>query len=1042
MNLTQPSQLCDVLGIPFSDQQLDAIAAPLAPAVVIAGAGSGKTTVMAARVVWLVGSGQVQPGNVLGLTFTRKAAGELGGRIRRALADAGLADADSGEPLISTYDAFAGRLIDEHGLLLGFEPGLRMISGAVPYRLAARVVAEATTGVEALAAFTPATVAERVVALAREMRSHLVTPEQVIAHGEQFLASLDAAPRRSGTQEYKAILDARQTVAARRELVDLVIAYERRKAVLGYVEFADQMAMAARLAAEVPAVSSALREQFGAVLLDEYQDTSAAQAGLLRGLFSGPDADHGRGHPVTAVGDPCQAIYGWRGAAAGNILDFAVDFPGPDQTPAATYPLTTNRRSGQRILDAANEIAAQLRAEPTLSSHDLDFSLVAPSGTPAGRVEVVGFDTWPAELAALADRVADLSARGEVSNWSEVAVLCRTNTQVAAVFTALTERDIPAEIVGLGGLLDVPLVAEVVATLTVLADPTANPATIRLLTSSRWAIGLADLAMLGRRAVELARASAQDGAAAEQPDRAAEELPSLLEAVGDPGPGPYSPQARARLREFAAEIGALRRHAGDNLVELVSRVIAHTGVAVEAEVAHPGSSAPLGVLVQAVSGFVEVDADSGVNGLLAWFAAEREYDGGLDQAVSSDANSVKVLTVHKAKGLEWEVVFLPALVEKVFPSDRVSDDWVRAAAALPHPLRGDRSALPQLGAVSHKRLDSYHAELRDLARLSEDRLAYVAVTRARRLLIASSHVWAADLANPRAQSVYGGTLAVHADAVQVVDAPAATNPLAITAAAVDWPDLGSGESVELRRAAAAMVTTAREQLRAERAAIDTDSDAESLAQARRWRAVAEQLVARELADRRAAQSVNVDYLSVTGVGRLSRDPQAFAAGLRRPMPRLVGDAQRWGVGFHQWLENRFARQSSLLDEEPELELAGADFDHLRATFEAGPYADAVPTAVEAPFTLVLGGRLVRGRIDAVFATPDGGAQVVDWKTGRVAAADPMQLACYRLAWAELSGLDPEQVDAVFYDLHTGVVVRPGHLPGREELTRLLVERLD
>jgi DNA helicase-2/ATP-dependent DNA helicase PcrA len=1041
MNLTQPSQLGDLLGIPFSDQQLDAIAAPLAPAVVIAGAGSGKTTVMAARVVWLVGSGQVQPGNVLGLTFTRKAAGELGGRIRRALADAGLADPDSGEPLISTYDAFAGRLIDEHGLLLGFEPGLRMISGAVPYRLAARVVAEATTGLEALAAFTPATVAERVVALAREMRSHLVTPEQVIAHGEQFLASLGAAPRRSGTQEYKAILDARQTVAARRELVELVIAYERRKAVLGYVEFADQMAMAARLAAEVPPVSSALREQFGAVLLDEYQDTSAAQAGLLRALFSGPDAECGRGHPVTAVGDPCQAIYGWRGAAAGNILDFAGDFPCADGSVAATYPLTTNRRSGQRILDAANEVAAELRAEPALTGHDLDFTLVAPTGTPAGRLEVVGFDTWPEELAALADRVADLSARGEVANWSEIAVLCRTNTQVAAVFTALTERDIPAEIVGLGGLLDVPLVAEVVAVLTVLADPTANPATIRLLTSSRWAIGLADLALLGRRAVELARASAQADTGADQPDRDVEELPSLLEAVGDPGPGPYSAEARTRLREFAAEIGALRRHAGDNLVELVSRVIAQTGVAVEAEVAHPGSSAPLGVLVQAVSGFVEVDADSGVNGLLAWFAAEREYDGGLDQAVSSDANSVKVLTVHKAKGLEWEVVFLPALVEKVFPSDRVSDDWVRAAAALPHPLRGDRSALPQLGAVSHKRLDSYHAELRDLARLSEDRLAYVAVTRARRLLIASSHVWAADLANPRAQSVYSGRLAAHADAVQTVEAPAATNPLVITAAAVDWPDLGSGESLELRRAAAAMVTAAREQLRKDGVA-DTDSDAESLAQARRWRAVAEQLVARELADRRAAQSVNVDYLSVTGVGRLSRDPQAFAAGLRRPMPRLVGDAQRWGVGFHQWLENRFARQSSLLDEEPELELAGADFDHLRATFEAGPYADAVPVAVEAPFTLVLGGRLVRGRIDAVFATPDGGAQVVDWKTGRVAAADPLQLACYRLAWAELSGLDPDRVDAVFYDLHTGVVVRPDHLPGRDELTRLLVERLD
>jgi DNA helicase-2/ATP-dependent DNA helicase PcrA len=1042
MNLTHPGQLCDLLGIPFSDQQLAAITAPLAPAVVIAGAGSGKTTVMAARVVWLVGSGQVEAGSVLGLTFTRKAAGELGGRIRRALADAGLVEADSGEPLISTYDAFAGRLIDEHGLLLGFEPGMRMISGAVPYRLAARVVAETTAPLTALAAFTPATVAERVVALAREMRSHLVTPEQVIAHGEAFVASLDAAPRRAGTQEYRAISDARQTAAARRELVDLVIAYEHRKAVLGYVEFADQMAMAARLAAEVPTVSQTVRAQFRAVLLDEYQDTSAAQAGLLRGLFSGPEAEQGRGHPVTAVGDPCQAIYGWRGAAAGNILDFARDFPCADASVAATYPLTTNRRSGQRILDAANQIAVELRAEPALSSHGLDFALVAPTGTPTGRVELRNYQTWPDELDALADRIADLSARGEVGSWSDIAVLCRTNAQVAAVFTALTERDLPAEIVGLGGLLDVPLVAEVVATLTVLADPTANPATVRLLTSPRWAIGLADLALLGRRAKELARAADDPSDQVEAFGPSSQELPSLLEAAGDPGPGPYSTDARARLREFAAEIAALRRHTGDNLVELVTRVISQTSVAIEAEVAHPGSSAPLGVLVQAVSGFVEVDADSGLNGLLAWFTAERDYDGGLDQAVASDANSVKVLTAHKAKGLEWEVVLVPALAEKVFPADRVSDDWVRAAAVLPHPLRGDRSALPELGPVSHKRLETYHTELRELARLSEDRLAYVAVTRARRLLIASSHVWSGELANPRAQSVYAATIAAHADVVQPVDAPAVTNPLIVTAAAINWPDLGAGEAFELRTAAAAMVTAGRERLRHhDQVSLDA-ADGESSAQARRWRAAIEQLATRELADRRAAQTVNVDYLSVTGVGRLNRDPKGFAAALRRPMPRLVGDAQRWGVGFHQWLENRFARQASLLDEEPQLELAGADFDHLRTVFETGPYADAVPLAVETPFTLVLAGRLVRGRIDAVFATADGGAQVVDWKTGRVAAADPLQLACYRLAWAELSGLDPTRVDAVFYDLHSGQVVRPVDLPTRAELAALLAQRLD
>jgi DNA helicase-2/ATP-dependent DNA helicase PcrA len=155
------------------------------------------------------------------------------------------------------------------------------------------------------------------------------------------------------------------------------------------------------------------------------------------------------------------------------------------------------------------------------------------------------------------------------------------------------------------------------------------------------------------------------------------------------------------------------------------------------------------------------------------------------------------------------------------------------------------------------------------------------------------------------------------------------------------------------------------------------------------------------------------------------------------MPRAVSEAQRWGIGFHQWLEDRFRNQSQLLDGDDGLEFAGDDFEQLRKGFEAGPYATAVPAAIETPFTLVLGGRLVRGRIDAVFTAEDGRAQVVDWKTGDARRADPLQLACYRLAWAELNGLPVEQVDAVFYDLHSAEVVRPPNLPDRAGLETLL-----
>ena len=127
------------------------------------------------------------------------------------------------------------------------------------------------------------------------------------------------------------------------------------------MDFSDQIALAARLAPRLPEVGEAERERFKVVLLDEYQDTSVAQALMLTRLFSGPDAAHGLGHPVTAVGDPNQAIYGWRGASVSNILEFPEAFPSTGGR-AASYPLTVNRRSDTRILDAANHLAAELYA--------------------------------------------------------------------------------------------------------------------------------------------------------------------------------------------------------------------------------------------------------------------------------------------------------------------------------------------------------------------------------------------------------------------------------------------------------------------------------------------------------------------------------------------------------------------------------------------------------------------------------------------------------------------------------------------------------
>lgn len=1041
---TQPGEVGDVLGLPFSPQQLDAITAPLEPGVIIAGAGSGKTTVMAARVVWLVGTGAVRPEQVLGLTFTRKAAAELSGRVRSALVRSGVLDAagvdDAGEQLVMTYDAFAARLVSDHGLRIGVDGGTRTITGAARWRLASRVVAREPGPFAAITRLRPDSVTERVLELDSSLRSHLVDTPRVRAHAEEFLAAVEQAPRWRGNL-YASLRTAASAAAERLEVAELADAYAAAKATAGVVEFADQMAIAARLAREAPEVSEALRGEFAVVLLDEYQDTSSAQAELLRALFSGADPATGRGHPVTAVGDPCQAIYGWRGAAASNITTFAQAFPRADGRPATAYALTVNRRSGQVILDAANELSQPLRRDRTLAWDGIDVDLVAPEGTQPGAITVASFDTWPGEVAWVADHVVAAHDEGRVRRWSDVAVLTRRNEHIGGLFAELRDRGVPVEIVGLGGLLDVPEVADVVAVLRVLADVTANPALVRVLTGPRWAIGPGDLAALGRRAAELAGLERGDAGFADavratlargEPSAAV----SLAEALADPGAGPYSEEGRARLAACAAELRALRRTAGEPVPDVVRRVVDTLGLEVELALAGPEGGRQLAAFVAAASEYTDVDGDGSLVGLLAYLDAEREHGTGLEQAVVSDADSVKLLTIHKAKGLEWELVVLPALADRVFPSDRATGNWLTSSGTLPSDLRGDAASIPQLADVSDAATKAYRDDLKDELRRGDDRLAYVAVTRARQQLVATTHAWYPGLGRPRVPSPYFRTLE-RRGSLAVAEEVSADNPYSGSALVRPWPQPLDPVAFARRAEAADAVARARAEQLAGRPVADAVATLDEAARLAEWDGATRRLLAEARALRARPGAVLPPYLSTSNLVALHADPEQFRLDLLRPMPRAPLAATRDGEQFHAWLERRFAGAPSLPVDDEGQPQASERLDALVAAFEAGPWADRVPVAVEVPFALVLGGRVVRGRIDAVYADA-GRFAVVDWKTGRAQRADPLQLAVYRLAWAELHGVDPADVDALFVDVLTGTAVRPRVLAGRAALENLVV----
>ncbi|MGH8862935.1 MAG: UvrD-helicase domain-containing protein, partial [Jatrophihabitantaceae bacterium] len=309
---------------PPTPEQAAVVESPLAPAVVIAGAGSGKTETMAARVVWLVANRLVRPDEVLGLTFTRKAAAELGKRIRSRLSQwrhvverdrpdeqEALAELLAGEPTVLTYAAYAGRMVAEHALRLGAEPDARLISQAVGWQLA-DAVSRRYQGELPGDIGAPSSVPRYLLAMSGQFADHLVDADQVEALCDRTLEWFHRLPpghniRAEYPGDTRAFID---STRHRRELLPLVRAFAEAKAALPAVDFADQMTLAARVA-RLPEVVGVERGRFAAVLLDEYQDTGHAQVETLRGLF-------GDGHPVTAVGDPFQSIYGWRGASAGN----------------------------------------------------------------------------------------------------------------------------------------------------------------------------------------------------------------------------------------------------------------------------------------------------------------------------------------------------------------------------------------------------------------------------------------------------------------------------------------------------------------------------------------------------------------------------------------------------------------------------------------------------------------------------------------------------------------------------------------------------
>ncbi|WP_422754694.1 ATP-dependent helicase [Micromonospora sp. WMMD708] len=1129
-----PVELARLLRLPApTAEQAAIIAAPVAPLLVVAGAGSGKTETMAARVVWLVANSYVRPEQILGLTFTRKAAGELAHRVRTRLdqlvrrlgrrARNPLDDPLAGEPTVATYHSYAGRIVTEHGLRAGYEPTTRLLTEASRWQLVDLLVRNYDGDMSEVDRM-PSTVTDAVLALAGELDEHLVDPDTLAAWTGRFFAEVQSHPGRV----YADVRRALQLQRTRLKLLPLVRAYARRKDDFEAMDFADQLARAARVARDHPAVGAVERDRYRVVLLDEYQDTSHAQVVLLNHLFGG-------GHPVTAVGDPCQSIYGWRGASAGTLDRFPTDFARADGTPADVMSLTTSWRNRPEILGVANALSVPLRAagarvpelHAALSVRD-PIPHRSPRGRAAGTVHCALLPTYVDEADWIADSVlaawrgaarmpGALPEHIPVSQRPPTAVLVRVRSQIPAIEAALRARGLPVEVVGLGGLLDTPEVRDVVCTLRVLADPTDGAALLRLLTGARWRIGPRDLVALHRRARAIARArrevTGDDG-----PEIVVDALDeaSLVEALADLGPAQaYSAEGYARLRSYGMELALLRYRLDQTLPELIADVERTIGLDVEVAVraGRDGTGdaglarGHLDALGDVAARFSGETPAATLAGFLAYLAAAEDEERGLSPGeVEVVDGAVQVLTAHAAKGLEWDVVAVAGLTRGGWPGQvRNSDQWLGGLGVLPFPLRGDADGLPalDLAEVTDQRgVARAVADFTDAWRAHDEReerrLAYVAVTRPRRLLLCSGYWWGEGTKRFRGPSVllrevYDACL-TGGDGLLIDEwapepAGDAVNPTTALVLRAEWPADPLGPRRPALTDAAALVrrfladpdaahrasapgtpTVAGPQsvgpppvdravagppAAGAQAADPQPAAGESAApepdpEVVRWRREADLLLAERAELLRQAEAVEVtlpDHLSVTQLVALRRDPAQLARTLRRPMPTPPSPYARRGTAFHAWLESRFGIDRLLdVDELPGAADADAAPDgalaELQERFLASEWADRVPVEVEVPFATVLAGVVVRGRMDAVFSRPGGRYDVVDWKTGRQptgaeAEVVAVQLAVYRLAWAELAGVPVDRVGAAFHYVREGVTVRPADLLDADGLTAII-----
>lgn len=973
------------------------------PTLVIAGAGSGKTELMTVRILYLVANEFATPNQILGLTFTKKAASELSARVLRSLYlmretslwPEGL-DQDFLPPYITTYNSFGNEVFRQNALAVGYEPDSQVLTEAGGVALAKELLRSLNLNeLPQLENWEKSVdyLVERTLALSAELTDNMATATEAKRVFEDFIEHVSRLPKTpDGSSERFAYIDGYLADAEQNLLfLELADRYQQLKQDRNLVDFSDQVALALK------ALNAGANLAYKFVMLDEYQDTSAIQVSLLSKLFAGG--------PVMAVGDPNQAIYGWRGASDANLIGFHSDFGEGE-----TITLSTCWRSGESIVAAANQLSAPLAVGSAITP------VILQSVKASSPISAEVFQSLEQEAEAAADFF-----KANIDPDTSGALLLRTKSAMPSFVRALQAAGLEVEVTGLSGLTELPEVVDLISALRVISSPQASTDLMRLLAGPRWSIAAGDLKKLADYARKLSRIRSEVDLSRPV---------TLVEALDEcrrSGTEDYlnvSHVSYLRLKSAAELFHQMRTQLSLSITELAWAVVRELNIDIEL-FAHAKTKQPLMHLEQFISRLSEYEATTlrpSLPGLLQWLDYALEHESFELPKSGSKRGVVQVMSVHAAKGLEWDVVLVGQLNQGSFPIEsRDSKGWL-GAGKLPFELRGDSAELPEFDfriAQSQRELkqkfESFQDQMRARQLREERRLAYVALTRASNKLRLTASYFKPGVARPKPVSPFLLELIESGLVAAKLPDPLTENPTKGLVTIGSWPAVRPSSDSALAEAAKSVRSFAG-------SAPIPSSELALLLEERERR---NQRFVPELPSR----------LSASALVQLLSDPDKFFEQLRRPMPSTYSESASEGTTFHAVVEDYFSSSDQTgLEAEPGEPIAN---------FLGSRFASLTPLMVEQQIEFVVEGIVVVCQLDAVFEI-DGLYEIVDWKSGATPSEKELrsraiQLAVYRLALGKWLKVAPERIRASFFFASDGNEVSPSDLPGEAQLRALIQE---